>query len=85
MRPWCHNLANRYSSIEIENIRQNVDSKFYEILETTHENADGDVWSAELMESQSHPVTMCGVIAPASAIRQEPSPSLTAIAASSNS
>jgi len=35
MRPWCHNLANRYNSIEIENIRQNVDSKSYEILETT--------------------------------------------------
>ena len=50
-------LANSYSLDEIENIRQNVDAKFYEILETTHENADGDEWSAELMESQNHPVS----------------------------
>ena len=50
-------LANSYSSNEIENIRRNVDAKFYEILETTHENADGDEWSAELMEGQNHPVS----------------------------
>ena len=26
-------------------------------METTHENADGDVWSAELLEGQNHPVS----------------------------
>ena len=51
MRPWCHNLANRHSSIEIENIRQNVDSKFYEILESTHENTLKLVEGAEAATS----------------------------------
>ena len=31
--------------------------KFFEILETTYENADGDVWSAELLEGQNHPMS----------------------------
>ena len=38
-------------------IERNINPKFFEILETTHENADGDVWSAELLEGQNHPVS----------------------------
>ena len=32
-------------------------SKLYEILESTHENLDGDNWSAELHKDPNHPAT----------------------------
>ena len=38
-------------------IERNINPKFFEILETAHENADGDIWSAELLEGQNHPVS----------------------------
>jgi hypothetical protein len=50
-------LAESYDGDAFEKIKQNVDSKFYEVLETKYENADGDVWSAELLEGQNHPVS----------------------------
>ena len=50
-------LALSYDADELQRVQQNVTSKFYEIVETRHENADGDVWSAELLQSQNHPVS----------------------------
>ena len=38
-------------------ISNNINPKFFEILETTHENADGDDWSAELIGDQNNPVS----------------------------
>jgi len=50
-------MALNYEADELQRVQQNVTSKFYEIVETKHENADGDVWSAKLLESQNHPVS----------------------------
>lgn len=50
--------ANTYHQAELENvIDNNITPKFFEILETTHANADGDIWSSERMESQNHPIS----------------------------
>ena len=48
-------LANSYDRDELVLIKQNVRSKFYEVLETTSENADGDKWSASLVGTQNQP------------------------------
>ena len=50
-------LADSYDAESFPRLVQNVNSKFYEILETTHENADGDEWSAELIVDQNHPAS----------------------------
>jgi hypothetical protein len=50
-------LAESYDGDAFDRVRQNVTSKFYEVLETTHENIDGDVWSAKLIEAQNNPVS----------------------------
>ena len=50
-------FADGYDAEAFLRIVQNVNSKFYEILETTHENADGDEWSAELIIDQNHPAS----------------------------
>ena len=51
-------LANSYDQEALARvIDYNINPKFFEILETTHENADGDVWSAELMEGQNNPIS----------------------------
>tara|TARA_Y100000589_G_scaffold29794_1_gene24962 strand:+ start:1768 stop:3405 length:1638 start_codon:yes stop_codon:yes gene_type:complete len=50
-------LANSYDASRLDNIRQNVEAKFYEILETTHENVDEDSWSATLINDQNHPAS----------------------------
>jgi hypothetical protein len=51
-------IASSYDPDALEQVMSNnVVPKFFEILETTEENADGDVWSAELLEGQNHPVS----------------------------
>lgn len=51
-------VASSYDQATLELvINKNINPKFFEILETTHENVDGDVWSAELLEGQNHPVS----------------------------
>jgi len=50
-------FANSYRPDQLPKVSQNVESKFYELLESTYENADGDEWSTELMEAQNHPVS----------------------------
>lgn len=50
-------LADGYDAEAFPKVVQNVNSKFYEVLETTHENADGDEWSAELIVDQNHPAS----------------------------
>ena len=51
-------LADSYGSEELARvISNNIHPKFFEILETTHENADGDEWSAELIGDQNNPVS----------------------------
>lgn len=50
-------LAESYDGDAFDRVRQNVTSKFYEVLETHHENIDGDVWSAKLIEAQNNPVS----------------------------
>ena len=50
-------LADSYDAESFPRLVQNVNSKFYEKLETTHENADGDKWSAELIVDQNHPAS----------------------------
>ncbi len=50
-------LAESYDGDAFDRVRQNVTSKFYEVLETHHENIDGDDWSAELIEAQNNPVS----------------------------
>jgi len=50
-------LADSYDAEVFPKVVQNVNSKFYEVLETTHENADGDEWSAELIVDQNHPAS----------------------------
>ena len=50
-------LADSYDAESFPRLVQNVNSKFYEKLETTHENADGDEWSAELIVDQNHPAS----------------------------
>lgn len=50
-------LAESYDGDAFVKIQQNVNSKFYEVLEATHENIDGDDWSADLLEGQNHPVS----------------------------
>ncbi len=50
--------ANSYNQEELERvINNNINPKFFELLESTHENADGDSWSSELMETQNNPVS----------------------------
>ncbi len=46
-------LANSYSAEELDNVKNNINSKFFEILQVTRENADGDEWSAELSDVQN--------------------------------
>jgi len=50
-------LAESYNSGQMPGVENLVQSKFYEILESTHENMDGDKWSAKLFEDPSHPAT----------------------------
>ena len=50
-------LALSYDNEQINSLKQHVTSKFYEILETKHENADGDEWSAELFPASNHPIS----------------------------
>ena len=50
--------ASSYNQEELERvINNNINPKFFELLESTHENADGDSWSSELMETQNNPVS----------------------------
>ena len=51
------NLAESYDKDQLENVQQSVNAKFFELLEVEYENADGDMWSAELMKDQNHPVS----------------------------
>ena len=51
------NLALSYKTEQMPGVSNLVESKFYEILESTHENMDGDAWSAKLFEDPSHPAT----------------------------
>ena len=51
------NLANSYSTEQMPGLENLVRSKFYEILESTHENLDGDTWSAKLHKDPNHPAT----------------------------
>ena len=46
-------LANSYDADGLESVLQNVNSKFFEILQVIRENADGDEWSAELSDAQN--------------------------------
>tara|TARA_B100001057_G_C22804440_1_gene932774 strand:- start:129 stop:1754 length:1626 start_codon:yes stop_codon:yes gene_type:complete len=46
-------LANSYDAESLDKVLQNVNSKFFEILQVYRENADGDEWSAELSDSQN--------------------------------
>lgn len=46
-------LANSYDAESLEKVLQNVNSKFFEILQVIRENADGDEWSAELSDVQN--------------------------------
>tara|TARA_B100001250_G_scaffold296352_1_gene257887 strand:- start:308 stop:1933 length:1626 start_codon:yes stop_codon:yes gene_type:complete len=46
-------LANSYDADSLERVLQNVNSKFFEILQVIRENADGDEWSAELSDAQN--------------------------------
>lgn len=50
-------LAESYNSSQMPGVENLVQSKFYEILESTHENMDGDKWSAKLFEDPAHPAT----------------------------
>ena len=50
-------LAESYSSSQMPGVENLVQSKFYEILESTHENMDGDNWSAQLFTDPNHPAT----------------------------
>ena len=50
-------IAESYNAEELVKVQNNVNSKFFEVLEVTKENADGDVWSAELMQDQNNPVS----------------------------
>lgn len=47
-------LANSYDADGLEKVLQNVNSKFFEILQVIRENADGDEWSAELSDVQNN-------------------------------
>ena len=51
------NLAESYNQDEFVLVKQNVTSKFYELLEVTHENADGIQWSKELIQEQNNPAS----------------------------
>ena len=51
------NLAESYDKVQLESVQQSVNAKFFELLEVEYENADGDMWSAELMKDQNHPVS----------------------------
>lgn len=50
-------LAESYNSEQMAGVENLVQSKFYEILESTYENMDGDKWSAKLFKDPSHPAT----------------------------
>ena len=50
-------IAESYSNDQMPYVENLVQSKFYEILESTHENMDGDKWSAKLFEDPAHPGT----------------------------
>jgi len=50
-------LAESYSTDRMPGVENLVQSKFYEILESTYENMDGDKWSAELFTDPTHPAT----------------------------
>ena len=50
-------LAESYSPNQMPGVENLVQSKFYEILESTYENMDGDKWSAKLFEDPAHPAT----------------------------
>ena len=50
-------LAESYSADQMPSVENLVQSKYYEILESTYENMDGDKWSAKLFEDPAHPAT----------------------------
>ena len=50
-------LAESYSPNQMPGVENLVQSKFYEILESTYENMDGDKWSAKLFTDPNHPAT----------------------------
>ena len=50
-------MAESYSTEQMPYVENLVQSKFYEILESTHENMDGDKWSAKLFTDPNHPAT----------------------------
>ena len=50
-------IAESYSNDQMPYVENLVQSKFYEILESTHENMDGDKWSAKLFTDPNHPAT----------------------------
>jgi hypothetical protein len=50
-------IAESYNAEELFRVQNNVNSKFFEVLEVTKENADGDVWSAELIKDQNNPAS----------------------------
>ncbi len=50
-------IAESYSNDQMPYVENLVQSKFYEILESTHENMDGDKWSAKLFTDPNHPGT----------------------------
>jgi len=50
-------MAESYSNDQMPYVENLVQSKFYEILESTHENMDGDKWSAKLFTDPNHPGT----------------------------
>jgi len=50
-------LAESYSPNQMPGVENLVQSKFYEILESTYENMDADKWSAKLFTDPNHPAT----------------------------
>ena len=51
-------LANSYNAEQLPGVDNLVQSKFYEILESSYENMDGDYWTAELFTDPAHPEQM---------------------------
>ena len=47
-------LINSYDTESLDKVLQNINSKFFEILQVIRENADGDEWSAELIDVQNN-------------------------------
>ena len=49
-------FAQSHSTDQMEGLQKPVKGKLFEIMESQHENADGDEWTTEIHESPNHPM-----------------------------